>query len=48
MINTLHVDTGREMQGGQWQVMYLIERLKEARLQAPPGSPLLNEAVRRG
>jgi hypothetical protein len=48
MIATLHVDTGREMQGGQWQVVYLVERLKEARLRAPPGSPLHDEAVRRG
>jgi hypothetical protein len=47
-MRTLHVDTGREMQGGQWQVLYLLERLKEARLQAPPGSPLYDEAVRRG
>jgi hypothetical protein len=48
VIHTLQVDTGREMQGGQWQVLYLMERLKEARLQAAPGSPLHDEAVRRG
>jgi hypothetical protein len=48
VIRTLHVDTGREMQGGQWQVLYLVERLKEARLQARAGSLLHDEAVRRG
>lgn len=48
MINTLHVDTGREMQGGQWQVLYLVERLKDATLLAPAGSPLLIEARKRG
>lgn len=47
-MRTLHIDTGREMQGGQWQVLYLVERLKGARLQARPGSPLRDEAVRRG
>jgi glycosyltransferase involved in cell wall biosynthesis len=36
------------MQGGQWQVLYLVERLKEARLKARQGSPLYQEAVRRG
>jgi glycosyltransferase involved in cell wall biosynthesis len=48
MIATLHVDTGREMQGGQWQVLYLVERLKEAQLEARIGSPLYKEAVSRG
>ncbi|MGA3186947.1 MAG: glycosyltransferase family 4 protein [Bryobacteraceae bacterium] len=48
MIRTLHVDTGREMQGGQWQVLYLVERLKDATLLAPEGSPLLAEARKRG
>ena len=32
MIRTLHIDTGREMQGGQWQVRYLVERLENATL----------------
>ena len=32
MIRTLHIDTGREMQGGQWQVKYLTERLDHATL----------------
>jgi glycosyltransferase involved in cell wall biosynthesis len=36
------------MQGGQWQVLYLVERLREARLKARRGSPLHEEAVRRG
>ncbi len=31
-MNTLHVDTGREMRGGQWQVLYLVEKLSDARL----------------
>jgi glycosyltransferase involved in cell wall biosynthesis len=34
MIRTLHIDTGREMQGGQWQVRYLVERLENATLLA--------------
>lgn len=46
-MKTLHVDTGREMGGGQWQVLYLVERLPEARLLAAPGSPLLAEARKR-
>jgi len=36
------------MQGGQWQVLYLVERLEQARLNARPGSVLWQEAVRRG
>ncbi len=47
-MRTLHFDTGREMQGGQWQVLYLLERLKDATLLAPEDSPLLVEARRRG
>ncbi len=47
-MRTLHIDTGREMQGGQWQVLYLVERLKDATLVAPQDSPLLVEARRRG
>jgi len=39
-MKTLHLDTGREMGGGQWQVLYLMERLKDATLMAPEGSPL--------
>ena len=36
------------MQGGQWQVLYLVERLKSATLLAPADSPLLAEARKRG
>ena len=46
-MRTLHIDTGREMQGGQWQVLYLVERLKDATLLAPEQSPLLAEARKR-
>lgn len=48
MIKTLHVDTGREMRGGQWQVLYLIERLQNAILLAPRDSPLFHAARKRG
>src|ERR1019366_1047900 len=44
MIRTLHVDTGREMRGGQWQALYLIERLPAAILLAPENSKLFQEA----
>lgn len=47
-VRTLHIDTGRAMQGGQWQVLYLVERLKNATLLAPDNSPLLIEARKRG
>ena len=47
-MRTLHIDTGRTMQGGQWQVLYLVERLKNATLLAPANSPLLVEALKRG
>jgi hypothetical protein len=47
-VRTLHVDTGREMRGGQWQALYLIERLEEATLLAPGSSPLFAEASKRG
>ena len=46
-MRTLHVDTGREMRGGQWQALYLVERLTDATLLAREGSPLFEEAVRR-
>ena len=46
---SLHIDTGREMRGGQWQVLYLLRGLaakgQEARLLAPPGSDLLQAAI---
>ena len=47
-MKTLHVDTGREMRGGQWQALYLVERLRDATLLAPLSSPLLDETRRRG
>ena len=47
-MRTLHVDTGREMRGGQWQVIYLLEGMRDARLLARKGSPLFREATKRG
>ena len=47
-MKTLHVDTGREMHGGQWQVIYLTERLRDAVLLAPEDSILFLEARKRG
>jgi len=46
-VRTLHVDSGRDMRGGQWQALYLIERLTDAVLLARAGSPLFEEAARR-
>ena len=46
-MRTLHVDSGREMRGGQWQALYLVERLSDAVLLARAGSPLFEEAARR-
>ena len=46
-MRTLHVDSGRELRGGQWQALYLIERLSDAVLLARAGSPLFAEAARR-
>jgi glycosyltransferase involved in cell wall biosynthesis len=47
----LHLDTGKEMRGGQWQVLRLIEGLTaagvESTLLAYPGSPLF-QAARKG
>ncbi len=36
------------MGGGQWQALYLLERLEHATLLAPQESPLLEEARKRG
>jgi glycosyltransferase involved in cell wall biosynthesis len=48
----LHIDTGREMRGGQWQVLRLMEGLRpegiETRLAARPRSPLFAMARDRG
>ena len=46
-MRTLHVDSGRELRGGQWQALYLIERLSDAVLLARAGSPLFAEAALR-
>lgn len=46
-MRTLHVDSGRAMHGGQWQALYLVERLSDAVLLARAGSPLFEEAARR-
>lgn len=52
MPSTLHLDTGREMRGGQWQVLYLLEGLAAAgekcTLLARAASPLLSQARERG
>jgi hypothetical protein len=48
MKTTLHVDTGWEMRGGQWQALYLLERLQGATLAAPEKSPLFQQACERG
>ena len=48
----LHVDTGEEMRGGQWQVLYLLEGLRvrgvESILLSRKDSPLHHEASRCG
>jgi hypothetical protein len=48
----LHVDSGREMRGGQWQVLFLhralIEAGHESLLLARRGGPLLAHASQRG
>jgi Glycosyl transferases group 1/Glycosyltransferase Family 4 len=44
----LHLDSGREMRGGQWQVLRLVEGLRregvEGTLLTPRGSPLFRRA----
>lgn len=47
-MRTLHVDTGREMRGGQWQVLYLLEQMENATLLAPRDSPLFAAAREKG
>ncbi|MBI1896538.1 MAG: glycosyltransferase family 4 protein [Acidobacteria bacterium] len=48
-MRVLHVDAGKEMRGGQWQALYLVERLGSgATLLAAEGGPLLDAARRRG
>ena len=45
----LHIDSGTEMRGGQWQALYLIRGLIAAghrtRLLAPAGSQLMQAAA---
>jgi len=45
----LHIDSGTQMRGGQWQALYLIRGLSAAghrtRLLAPAGSPLMQAAA---
>ena len=48
----LHLDSGKEMRGGQWQALRLIEGLAaegvESTLLARPGSPLFESAIAAG
>ncbi len=48
----LHIDTGRQMRGGQWQVLFLLRGLArrgyESRLLSPEGSPLFQAARSEG
>ena len=48
-MRVLHVDSGREMRGGQWQVLRLVQGLgPDSVLLTPPGGPLLQAAEERG
>lgn len=51
-MHVLHLDAGRGMGGGQWQVLRLLEGLAAAgigsTLQARPGSPLFQKAAASG
>jgi len=51
-MRVLHLDAGKEMRGGQWQVLRLIEGLRaegvDSTLLARPASPLFGAAVERG
>ena len=48
----LHIDSGVEMRGGQWQALYLMRGLMAAghqvRLLAPAESPLMEQALKDG
>lgn len=48
----LHMDTGREMRGGQYQALFLMRELRgrgiEQHLSAPAGSPLAGRAAEEG
>src|SRR5882724_9361560 len=48
-MTTLHLDSGREMRGGQYQVLHLLKSLGAgATLLAPAASPLMTAAQRGG
>jgi len=48
-MRVLHLDAGREMRGGQWQVMMLLQGLGEGHtLLTPADGPLMREARARG
>ena len=51
-MNILHLDSGRQLRGGQWQVLLLMQALSRRghrqQLLARPGSPLLERARRAG
>jgi hypothetical protein len=48
-MRVLHLDGGRSMRGGQYQVLFLLKNLPvESRLLAPGGSPLLTGARAEG
>ncbi len=51
-LKVLHLDSGKQMRGGQWQTLYLMVGQKtigiEPRLLVRPGSPLEREAQQRG
>ncbi len=51
-MTVLHVDSGREMRGGQWQVLHLLHGLAAAghssSLLAPAASPLFRNARKEG
>jgi glycosyltransferase involved in cell wall biosynthesis len=48
MLNVLHLDTGRELRGGQWQILTLARELRARGYQqviaSPQGSPLQERA----
>jgi hypothetical protein len=51
-MRVLHIDAGRELRGGQWQALYLMEGLAAGghtvTLLSPPGAPLSELARGRG
>ena len=51
-MRVLHLDSGREMRGGQWQVLYLLRGLREAKVEctllARSGTPLFKRTSEEG